>query len=255
MNTQTQPTRVEQRVAEAAQLYPLPHQGEGSLIWRAFGLAVLAHVIVLMINFPEFKEVIQSQQRQNVIVLRRYIPPPPPRREPRSATTHKKHTHKVPLPDPTPDEPEPIREPEPELPPVELPLNAEILIGIPEAAPGPPAPPGPFIAGSGGVTNPVRLEQYYVRPEYPEIARTARVQGNVVLQAVINCAGCVESVKVLRCNQPCMGFEESATDAVRQWRYEPATQGGRPVAVYFTVYVEFTLRPGGNSRGRPVLAF
>ena len=48
-------------------------------------------------------------------------------------------------------------------------------------------------------------------------------------------------VEVLRTNRPNMGFEESAIEAVKQWRYKPAMQGSRPVDVYFTVVVEFDL--------------
>ena len=48
-------------------------------------------------------------------------------------------------------------------------------------------------------------------------------------------------IEVLRCNRPNMGFEDSAVEAVSQWRYKPALQNGKPVEVYFTVFVEFKL--------------
>ena len=48
-------------------------------------------------------------------------------------------------------------------------------------------------------------------------------------------------IEILRSNRPNMGFEDAALAAVKQWRYEPATQNGRPVDVYFTVVVDFTL--------------
>jgi protein TonB len=63
----------------------------------------------------------------------------------------------------------------------------------------------------------------------------------VVLQAVIKSHGTVGEIKVLRCNHPRMGFERAAVDAVQQWRYVPATMNGRPVDVYFTVFVRFEL--------------
>ncbi len=96
---------------------------------------------------------------------------------------------------------------------------------------------GPLIPGIHGVTQP-ELETK-VQPDYPEMARLARTSGRVILQAVIQPDGSVGEIQVLRCNRPNLGFEEAAIGAVKQWRYRPATQNGRPVAVYFTVMVEF----------------
>ena len=99
----------------------------------------------------------------------------------------------------------------------------------------------PYIAGVRDVTMPVRIEESYVEPEYPELARLARIEGNVILHAVIFSDGSVGEIEVLRCTQPELGFEKAAIDAVQQWRYRPATQCGRPVSVCFTILVEFSL--------------
>jgi protein TonB len=136
--------------------------------------------------------------------------------------------------------PEPIREPEPDIVPEPLPEDAVILVGVP-APPSPPAPSGPMLAGVGGVTQPVRIEESYVRPNYPEVARLARIECRVVLQAVIQSDGTVGEISVLSCSQPALGFEEEAIEAVQQWRYRPALEGNRPVDVYFTVLVDFAL--------------
>ena len=69
----------------------------------------------------------------------------------------------------------------------------------------------------------------------------ARLEGNVILQAIIHDDGTVGDIEVLRCNRPSMGFEEAAIAAVQTWRYKPALQNGRPVEVFFTVFVEFKL--------------
>ena len=79
-----------------------------------------------------------------------------------------------------------------------------------------------------------------VEPPYPEIARKARIQGIVILEAVITKTGSVEEVKVLRALHPIL--DQAAVNAVKQWKYQPATLNGRPVKVYFTVTVNFTLR-------------
>ena len=79
-----------------------------------------------------------------------------------------------------------------------------------------------------------------VAPEYPAMARTARLPGFVLLQAVVGEDGDVDDVTVLRASSPL--FVDAAVKAVRQWRYRAALQSGRPVRVYFTVRVEFQLR-------------
>jgi protein TonB len=79
-----------------------------------------------------------------------------------------------------------------------------------------------------------------VQPDYPKVARQARLEGKVTVQAVIGLDGSVESVEVMRSTSSL--FEGAALDAVRQWKYRPATMGGQPVRVYFVVEVGFVLR-------------
>jgi len=230
--------RFDDRVKAADLLYSeLYHSRDTGLLGKMFLVAAFLHVAVVFIPFPEFKDAVLPQRVQNVIVVKKYVPPPP--RIERQQVVRRQLTKKVPIPDPTPDEPEPIREPEPEVydeaPP--LPPDAEYVIGVPEA----PPPSGPVLAGVGDVSNPVLIQETKVQPEYPELARIARVEGSVILQAVIQSDGSVAEVEVLRCNRPDRGFEDSAIAAVRQWKYKPALQNGKPVAVYFNVYVEFKL--------------
>lgn len=225
--------------AEEALYASMFHRGEGKITAISLAAAIVVHVLIILFAvFPSLGDPIQQAKDDNVIVVKKYVPPPP-EVKPRQIVK-KQFTRKVPIPDPTPDEPEPIREPEPEIEPEPLPPDVEFLIGVPDAPP-PPAQTGPLIAGTGGVTNPKRIESTYIKPEYPELARVARIEGNVILQAVIRKDGTVGNVEVLRVNRPNMGFEENAVEAVKKWRYEPALQGDRPVDVYFTVTVEFTL--------------
>ncbi len=78
-----------------------------------------------------------------------------------------------------------------------------------------------------------------VEPGYPEMARLARVQGPVILEATTDVYGHVTSVRVLR-SIPLL--DEAAVAAVRQWVYEPLMINGRPRPVTFTVTVRFELR-------------
>ena len=211
------------------------NRNDGVFWWigLAVALAVLAGAFFL--QMPEVKASFKEEEKKNVVIVRKYVPPPP--KIQKRQVQQQEIKKKLPVPDPDPDEPEPIVEPEPEIEEVIIPPDVEIMIGEPE----PPPPSGPLLAGVGDVTNPVKIDEAAVKPTYPELARVARVEGDVILQAIIKADGSVGDLEVLRCTRPSMGFEEAAIEAVRQWRYEPALQNGKPVEVYFTIFVEFKL--------------
>lgn len=77
-----------------------------------------------------------------------------------------------------------------------------------------------------------------VAPEYPPIAVQARVQGVVILEAVVDLYGRVEDVRVLR-SIPLL--DKAAITAVRQWRYSPLLLNGPPERFVLTVTVSFSL--------------
>jgi protein TonB len=82
---------------------------------------------------------------------------------------------------------------------------------------------------------------YRVQPLYPQLARQARVQGIVVLRAVISRDGKIENVQVIS-GHPLL--VKSAIDAVLQWRYRPYYLNNEPVEVETQVTVNFTLSGG-----------
>ena len=96
-----------------------------------------------------------------------------------------------------------------------------------------------FIVG-GPVTAPVK--KWGPNPEYTPEAREARIQGVVVLQAMISEQGEVTSTKVVR-GLP-LGLTEAAEAAISQWIYEPARLDDRPVPVLFIVMMRFELDSG-----------
>jgi TonB family protein len=98
-----------------------------------------------------------------------------------------------------------------------------------------------------GVTPPQLLEK--ITPSYPENARLSGLDGRVVLRAVIDTEGNVRNVSVLRSDDPV--FDQAAIDAVERWKYAPALQDGRPVAVNFTVVVQFKL-DGGKEKSQQI---
>jgi periplasmic protein TonB len=79
-----------------------------------------------------------------------------------------------------------------------------------------------------------------VDPEYPDLARRARQEGTVVLDAIITPGGGVEDVAVLK--SAGVLLDEAALRAVRRWGYRPALLDGRAVRVRLTVTVTFVLR-------------
>jgi len=105
------------------------------------------------------------------------------------------------------------------------------------------APPPPVV-----VTKPVRVSHlmdgyliYRVQPEYPVIARQTRIQGTVVLHALIGRDGRIEKLQLVS-GQPMLA--QSAIDAVSQWRYRPYILNNEPVEVETQITVNFTLAGG-----------
>jgi len=78
-----------------------------------------------------------------------------------------------------------------------------------------------------------------IKPEYTEIARKARIEGFVVLEAVIDREGNVTEVRVIK-PLP-MGLDAQAVNAIRKWKFKPGTLNGQPVPVYYNLTVNFTL--------------
>lgn len=77
-----------------------------------------------------------------------------------------------------------------------------------------------------------------VLPTYPPLARSARIQGQVVLQAVISKQGVIENLRVLA-GHPML--VPAAIEAVRQWRYRPYVLNNEPVEVETQITVNFSL--------------
>jgi TonB family protein len=86
----------------------------------------------------------------------------------------------------------------------------------------------------GPVKAPTKIKD--VRPVYPQIARSAKVSGTVVVDATIGPDGKVEDAKVVK-SVPLL--DQAALDAVRQWQYTPTVMKGKPVPVRITVSIVF----------------
>lgn len=95
-----------------------------------------------------------------------------------------------------------------------------------------------FAAVPAGGTQPRVTEQR--KPRYPTMARRAGTEGAVVIRAIIRRDGTVGEIEILQ-DLP-YGLGEAAREAVRGWRFEPATWRGEAIDVYYTVTVNFRLR-------------
>lgn len=211
-----------------------------------------AMVIFVLVLIPLlFTEALPKAQLMMALVA----PPPPPPPPPPPAEVHIVHKVQTDIingqlrtPTKIPKKVEIIKEEE--APPPQM---SGVVGGVPGGVPG--GSMGGVMGGIIGSSAPipkmktperVRVSQGVVsglkirevKPVYPPIAKTARVQGNVVLQAEISKEGTIQNLRVLS-GPPLL--IQSALDAVKQWRYRPYVLNGEPVEVETTVTVMFSL--------------
>jgi periplasmic protein TonB len=117
------------------------------------------------------------------------------------------------------------------------------------APPPPPPPPPPKVVdvkpkveGPQRVSSGVQQAKLIKHPTplYPPIAKSARIQGTVVLQAIIGKDGTVQNLKMISSSSPLL--VQSAMDAVKQWVYQPTLLNNEPVDVITEITVNFTLQ-------------
>ncbi len=219
--------------------------------------AVLVGVIVLIPLI--YTEALPKAQLMTFLAA---PPPPPPPPPPPAAAPPKVVVKRVSVEDmmkaPTVI-PKSIREikDEPEPPPQ---AAAGVVGGVPGGVPGgsaggvlggiisslgtgaPPPPPPPKAATPKRIRVGGQVEQarwiFHPNPEYPPLAKMARIQGTVRLEAVISKDGTIQDLKVMS-GHPLL--VKSALDAVARWRYQPTLLNGEPVEVVTEIDVNFTL--------------
>lgn len=175
-------------------------------------------------------------------------PPPPPAPAPKAAEQQERAV-------PTSGHVAPVEEPSAIV--AEAPAagsGEEELVGVPGGVPGgiaggvlgglmPEAPPPPAaepprkpVRIGGQIKEPALV--YRVQPEYPAIAVASKMEAVVILEAIVDEEGRVESVRSLRARTV---FDDAAIKAVQQWRYSPVLLNGRPEKFILTVVVSFNL--------------
>jgi protein TonB len=220
-------------------------------------IAQIALIGVLVLIPLIYTEALPKQQLMTFLVAPPPPPPPPP--PPAAAAVVKVHKVETDLnngalrtPTAIPKKIAMIKEDEP--PPS---ANAGVMGGVAGGVPG--GQMGGVIGGiisSAPVAVPkvatpqkVRVSQgvseglllHKVTPNYPPLAKQARIQGSVVLQATIGKDGSIQNLHV-QSGHPML--TQAAIDAVRQWKYKPYLLNGEAVEVETTVQVNFTLSGG-----------
>jgi len=240
--------------------------------WWMFPFSVFIHALVIGIIVGMSYWMVEAVQPPPIPVTLYSAPPPPPPPPPAAA----KHKAEAPKEEPKPVEKVEVpKEVQPTVIPEETPpedvsggdenqspdvegqeggieggVEGGVVGGVEGGVPGGVigGTPGGVVGGQGtGEEVPMRITAEVKQPElvkkveppYPEVARRSKIEGVVVLEAVITKTGTVEEVKVLRSLHPVM--DQAAVNAVKQWKYKPAILNGKPVKVYFTVTVNFKL--------------
>lgn len=95
----------------------------------------------------------------------------------------------------------------------------------------------PVYKVGGDVTSP--HVSYKVDPQYTEEARSAKIDGPVVLSVVVGTDGLAHDISIVKSLDA--GLDRKAAEAIEQWHFDPATRNGEPVAVRATIEVNFRL--------------
>jgi TonB family protein len=145
--------------------------------------------------------------------------------------------------DPRPPEPAPSHQITSSEPPLSSPSPApasEVPSAAPAEAPTPEAPSSPAAISPVAdiITAPVRIRT--VNPDYPDVARAAQLEGDVILQAVVMPDGKVKDVTLLRSVHPLL--DDAARKAVIQYEYTPGRRNGVPEPANVRIIVSFRMR-------------
>lgn len=227
----------------------------------AVSFALQSLVVGLLLLFPLFYS---NTLPKPVVTNLVYLPPPPPAAAaPSHVNVASVKTHTTPeldttrLRTPTAIPKQIITPKDEQAPPPTVGVVGGVVGGITGGVPG--GVLGGVLGGTGAMPKPavpepvapqkVRVSSgvaegnliHAVKPQYPALARQARIQGTVVLLAVIGKEGSVQNLHV-KSGPPMLA--QAAVDAVRQWRYRPYFLNGQPIEVDTQININFTLAGG-----------
>lgn len=229
-------------------------RGRTTTIAFTFQVGLIGILVLIPLLFTE------ALPKANLMTFLVAPPPPPPPPPPAAAPVHVVKQVQTDIingqlrtPTKIPEKVQMIKEDEAP-PPM---MSAGVVGGVPGGVPG--GQMGGVIGGiisstpvavpkvatpqrvrvSQGVTQGLLLRQ--VKPNYPQLARTARIQGAVLLQAEISKNGDIQNLRVISGHPMLI---QSALEAVKQWKYKPYYLNGEPVEVETQIQVNFSLAGG-----------
>ena len=214
-----------------------PEEGKRSYV--KVSLCIALYAVLALIWMPGFnlKQPVYQVTSNERPVQRRKVLRPPPEKPAEAVVTVDKKAKKMPMPDMTPDDPEPLLQLAEQVPPTPV-ATEDWEIGIPD---GPPASNNVAIVGQDGVEAPIFIKK--VPPKYPADGIQVRLQGYVVLQAILKKDGYVSDIKVLRgLGKGRFGFEDEAIASLKQWSFLPGKVNGKPEDVRMNLRVDFILQ-------------
>ena len=197
-----------------------------------------AHTLIIAaaIMVPVMASDVVMPPRYAMMTFRAAPPLPPPGGAPRTSPPHAQPSIPVVAPDGITTE-----EPMQATPAsgADADLNAGIVdggvtSGVIAAPPPPPAADQAPVRPGGDILPPAKVKD--AAPAYPAIARAARVQGIVIVEATIGVNGTVQDARILR-SIPLL--DAAALEAVRQWEYTPTRLNNVPVPAIVTVIVSY----------------
>jgi len=207
----------------------------------AWAIALYTLLILLWLPGFSFTSRLDRLIVQNERPQKRKVIKPPPELPLNEVVMDKRRKRTLPMPDLTPDEPEPViafeEAPEPEL------SVDDWEIGIPDSPPPPPQTDRIARVGQVGVEPPIFTKR--VSPEYPLMALKVKLTGFVILEAVLRKDGQITEIVVLRgLGQGKFGFEERAIEALEKWEFLPGRVNNRPADVRMTLKIDFRIKVG-----------
>jgi protein TonB len=235
------------------------------LLVLALGLSLLGHAALIfwLPSQAQRSAVASNRVELEIIDLPPPPPPPPPPPEPKPPDLEPpkpKLVVKVDTPKLAPEQPPPPNEPAKEVPDKPVPIVVGVSLSNTAEGGSFAAPVGNTVYGKTDTkaVDPSSVKAYSapkyappggadsepsllgeVRVDYPEEARKAGIEGSVRLKVTIDAGGQVTEVVVI--NGPGYGLNEAAREALRRFRFSPATQKGEPVRYAFFYTYTFLL--------------
>lgn len=211
-------------------------RGEERRFKYAAVATIIAHFGLFLVNIEIDRTVVLPAVRPQATVIKRYKPPEPPKPD---RPVRRGRVRAVPIPDPTPGEPEPLVMETIESNEVMPDTDAEFVTFVPDNAPLPVIGGEAYEMDTVGLVPPRVLSD--VQPDYNSSSARRGVQGDVDIEVVIDENGRVAFARIIN-GVDDEELDQAALEAARQWRFVPASLGGEFVPVKAVVKIRYRIK-------------